>query len=110
MSLFNVPESKAALQEWIKQTNEPMAIIAAGMTEQLYRSRINYQLLVQMVSSTFLDSPLPLNIEDYDEHDIINMIEDNLQYQFQDLDPHTVLETIEAIASDIIHNFNKDVS
>jgi len=110
MSIFHTPQSKTELQDWIKSTNEPMAMIAVGMAEQLYKSRINYQLLVQMVSSTFLDSPLPMNYSDYDEHDIINMIEDGLQYQFQELDAHTVLETIEAIASEITHNFNKDLS
>ena len=110
MSLFHTPESKSELQSWVKATNEPVAMVALGMAEQLYKSRINFQLLVQMVSSTFLDSPLPMNYSDYEEYDIINMIEDNLQYQYQDLDAHTVFETIEAIASDITHNFNKDVS
>ena len=110
MSLFHTPESKTELQSWVKATNEPVAMVAVGMAEQLYKSRINYHLLVQMVSSTFLDSPLPFNFTDYDEHDLINIIEDNLQDQFQDLDAHTVLETIESIASDITHNFNKDVS
>ena len=110
MSIFHTPQSKTELQNWIKSTNEPVATIAVGMAEQLYKSRINYHLLVQIVSSTFLDSPLPFNFTDYDEHDLINIIEDNLQYQFQELDPHTVLETIESIASDITHNFNKDLS
>ena len=51
MSLFNTPESKSDLQEWIKSTNEPMATIAAGMTEQFILSKCEFNKHSKQYSS-----------------------------------------------------------
>ena len=103
MSLFNTPESKSDLQAWIKSTNEPMAIIAAGMTEQFILSQCEFNKLIPVISAQFLTKSIPDNFNDLECHDIYDFIEENVEDDFEHMLPETILECIENIASDIHH-------
>ncbi len=103
MSLFNTPESKSDLQEWIKSTNEPMATIAAGMTEQYLLSQCEFNKLIPVISWQFLTQAIPDNFTDLECHDIYDFIEEHITEDFEHMLPETIFEMIENIASDIHH-------
>ncbi len=103
MSLFNVPESKADLQSWIQSTNEPMATIAAGMTEQYILSQCEFNKLIPVISAQFLTKSIPDNFNDMECHDIYDFIEEHVEEDFEHMLPETIFECIENIASDIHH-------
>ena len=105
MSLFNTPESKADLQNWIASTNEPMATIAAGMTEQFILSQCEFNKLIPIISDSFLTKSLPsdLNLASSECHDIYDFIEEHVEDAFEHMLPETIFELIENIASDIHH-------
>ena len=73
MSLFNVPESKSDLQAWIKSTNEPIATIAAGMTEQFLLSKCEFNELIPTISASFLTKSLPSDFSDLECYDIYDI-------------------------------------
>jgi len=101
MSLFNTPESKADLQNWIASTNEPMATIAAGMTEQYLLSQCEFNKLVPVISDSFLTESLPSNFHELECYDIYEFIEDHMEEEFEHMLPESIFEMIENIASNI---------
>lgn len=103
MSLFNVPESKAALQAWIKSTNEPMATISASMTEQFILSRCEFNELIPTISASFLTESLPSNFHELEYWDIHEFIEGHMEEEFEHMLPESIFEMIENIASNIHH-------
>ena len=103
MSLFNVPESKAALQSWIQSTNEPMATIAAGMTEQFLLSKFEFNELIPTISASFLTESLPSNFHELECYDIYEFIEEHMEEDFEHMLPESIFEMIENIASNIHH-------
>jgi len=103
MSLFNTPESKSDLQAWIKSTNEPMATIAAGMTEQFILSQCEFSKLIPVISAQFLTQSIPDNFNDMECHDIYEFIEDHMEEEFEHMLPESIFEMIENIASNIHH-------
>jgi hypothetical protein len=103
MSLFNTPESKADLQSWIASTNEPMATIAAGMTEQFILSQCEFNKLIPTISASFLTESLPSNFHELECYDIYEFIEDHMEEEFEHMLPESIFEMIENIASNIHH-------
>mgnify|MGYP003644099651 CR=1 FL=1 len=103
MSLFNTPESKSDLQAWIKSTNEPMATVAAGMTEQYLLSKCEFNKLIPTISAQFLTQSIPDNFNDMECHDIYDFIEGHMEEEFEHMLPESIFELIENIASDIHH-------
>ena len=103
MSLFNVPESKAALQSWIKSTHEPMATIAASMTEQFLLSKCEFNELIPTISASFLTESLPNNFHELECYDIYEFIEEHMEEEFEHMLPESIFEMIENIASNIHH-------
>ena len=103
MSLFNTPESKADLQSWIASTNEPMATIAAGMTEQFLLSQCEFNKLIPVISAQFLTKSIPDNFNDMECYDVYDFIEEHVEEDFDHMLPETIFECIENIASDIHH-------
>ena len=107
MSLFNTPESKSDLQAWIKSTNEPMATIAAGMTEQFILSQCEFNKLIPVISAQFLTESLPSNFHELECYDIYEFIEDHMEEEFEHMLPESIFEMIENIASDIHHKIRR---
>ena len=103
MSLFNTPESKADLQNWIASTNEPMATIAAGMTEQFILSQCEFSKLIPVISAQFLTQSITDNFNDMESHDTYDFIEEHVEDDFEHMLPETIFECIENIASGIHH-------
>ena len=103
MSLFNVPESKSDLQAWIKSTNEPIATIAAGMTEQFLLSKCEFNELIPTISASFLTKSLPSDFSDLECYDIYEFIEEHMEEDFEHMLPESIFEMIENIASNIHH-------
>ena len=103
MSLFNTPESKSDLQAWIKSTNEPVATIAAGMTEQFLLSQCEFNKLIPIISAQFLTESIPDNFNDMECYDVYDFIEEHVIEDFEYMLPETIFEMIENIASDIHH-------
>jgi len=107
MSLFNTPESKADLQNWIASTNEPMATIAAGMTEQYLLSQCEFNKLIPVIAESFLTEPLPKNWNELECYDVYDFIDDHLEEDFEHMLPESVFEMIENIASNIHHKIRR---
>ena len=107
MSLFNTPESKADLQNWIASTNEPMATIAAGMTEQFILSQCEFSKLIPVISAQFLTQSISDNFNDMECYDIYDFIEEHVEDDFEHMLPETIFECIENIASDIHHKIRR---
>jgi hypothetical protein len=107
MSLFNTPESKAALQSWIASTNEPMATIAAGMTEQFILSQCEFNKLIPIISDSFLTKSLPSNFHELECYDVYDFIEEHVEEDFEDMLPESVFELIENIASNIHYKIRR---
>ena len=101
MSLFNTPESKADLQNWIASTNGPMATIAAGMTEQFLLSKCEFNKLIPTISASFLTESLPSNFNELECYDIYEFIEEHMEEDFEHMLPESIFEMIENIASNI---------
>lgn len=107
MSLFNTPESKSDLQAWIASTNEPMATIAAGMTEQFLLSQCEFNKLIPTISASFLTESLPSNFHELECYDIYEFIEDHMEEEFEHMLPESIFEMIENIASNIHHKIRR---
>ena len=103
MSLFHTPESKSDLQAWIKSTNEPMAIIASGMTEQFLLSQCDFNKLIPIISDSFLTKSLPSDFGDLECYDVYDFIEEHIEEDFEHMLPESIFEMIENIASNIHH-------
>jgi len=107
MSLFNTPESKSDLQAWIASTNEPMATIAAGMTEQFILSQCEFNKLIPIISDSFLTKSLPSDFSDLECYDIYEFIEEHMEEDFEHMLPESIFEMIENIASNIHHKIRR---